>query len=94
MIIVIFFMIFQLLEIEKKIIIMKKKNFWCRTDGLLPNYIVKKKRKNFVLQYRNCIERNKGEGCGIVLQPVDCIAIEEGWKQGAVYCNTLHCIAT
>ena len=69
MILVIFFMIFQLLEIEKKKFNYneKKKIFWCKTNGLLPKYIVRKKK--FVLQYSFCIVENEACRC------LGCIAI-------------------
>ena len=42
-----------------------KKKIGAEQIGLLPNYIAKRK---IVLQCRNCIARNRGESCGIVLQ--------------------------
>ena len=58
MILVIFFMIFQLLEIEKKIFNYneKKKIFWCKTNGLLPIYIVRKKKICVAIQFLYCRE--------------------------------------
>ena len=52
----------------------EKKNLGIIVFGLLPNYIVKKKK--FVLQYSFCItERKRIEGC-LYCNTIFCIVIE------------------
>ena len=76
----IFVNFFLLLEINENNNNNEKKNCIAERMGYCP--IILKKKKKFVLQCRNCIARNKGEGCGLYCS-----------LRGELYCNRLVYIA-